>query len=156
MILEKQEVFQDQSKHQRKVKQKRFLLKMMIQIKEMLRKSKMKTRKISTMIRKDLEFFLIVKNQLTETIKAMKENLEKETNLKVIFEPEFMTSVQASQITGENKMLDASAAAIILQSYLNKIKNSPTKLLVPGKAIFAIVNIKKKTEYIGIKCTKPP
>jgi putative Holliday junction resolvase len=38
----------------------------------------------------------------------------------VIFEPEFMTSVQASQITGENKMLDASAAAIILQSYLNK------------------------------------
>ena len=44
--------------------------------------------------------------------------------LKVIWEPEFMTSVQASQITGENKMLDASAAAIILQSYLNrKIEN---------------------------------
>jgi putative Holliday junction resolvase len=41
---------------------------------------------------------------------------------KVIFEPEFMTSVQASQITGENKMLDASAAAIILQSYLDKQK----------------------------------
>jgi RNase H-fold protein (predicted Holliday junction resolvase) len=39
---------------------------------------------------------------------------------KVVFEPEFMTSVQASQITGENKMLDASAAAIILQSYLNR------------------------------------
>jgi uncharacterized membrane protein YidH (DUF202 family) len=76
VILEKQEVFQDQSKHQRKVKQKRFLLKMMIQIKEMLRKRKIKTRKISTMIRKDLEFFLIVKNHLTETIKAMKEKRE--------------------------------------------------------------------------------
>jgi uncharacterized membrane protein YidH (DUF202 family) len=76
VILENQEVFQDQSKHQRKVKQKRFLLKMMIQIKEMLRKRKIKTRKISTMIRKDLEFFLIVKNHLTETIKAMKEKRE--------------------------------------------------------------------------------
>ena len=41
---------------------------------------------------------------------------------KVVFEPEFMSSIQASQVTGENKMSDASAAAIILQSYLNKSK----------------------------------
>ena len=41
---------------------------------------------------------------------------------KVVFEPEFMTSMQASQITGENKMLDASAAAIILQAYLDRNK----------------------------------
>jgi len=82
VILEKQEVFQDQSKHQRKVKQKRFLLKMMIQIKEMLRKSKMKTRKISTMIRKDLEYFLTNQDQKTGTIEAMKENLEKERKKK--------------------------------------------------------------------------
>lgn len=43
---------------------------------------------------------------------------------KVVFEPEFMTSSQASQIIGENKMLDASAAAIILQSYLDRQKNN--------------------------------
>jgi putative Holliday junction resolvase len=42
--------------------------------------------------------------------------------IKVIFEPEFLTSVQASRITGENDMIDASAAAIILQSYLDKNK----------------------------------
>jgi putative Holliday junction resolvase len=42
--------------------------------------------------------------------------------IKVIFEPEFLTSVQASKITGENDMIDASAAAIILQSYLDKNK----------------------------------
>jgi len=42
---------------------------------------------------------------------------------KVVYEPEFMTSIQAMQITGENKMLDASAAAIILQSHLDKINN---------------------------------
>ncbi len=41
---------------------------------------------------------------------------------KVVFEPEFMSSSQASQIIGENQMIDASAAAIILQSYLDRNK----------------------------------
>ena len=82
VILEKQEVFQDQSKHQRKVKQKSVLLKMMIQINKKLRKRKMIIRKISTMIRKDLEFFLTNQDQMTGTIKAMKENLEKKRKKK--------------------------------------------------------------------------
>ena len=38
----------------------------------------------------------------------------------------------------------------------NKRSSSPIKLLVPGKAIFAIVKIKKKEEYKGIKWTIPP
>jgi RNase H-fold protein (predicted Holliday junction resolvase) len=38
----------------------------------------------------------------------------------VRLEPEFLTSVQAEKITGKNDMHDASAAAIILQSYLDK------------------------------------
>jgi hypothetical protein len=32
----------------------------------------------------------------------------------------------------------------------NKIKNSPTKLLVPGKLILAIVKVKKIIAYTGI------
>jgi putative Holliday junction resolvase len=60
-------------------------------------------------------------NPIMWKIEGFKKQLET-MGFKVIFEPEFMTSVQASQITGENKMLDASAAAIILQSYLNKSK----------------------------------
>jgi len=58
-------------------------------------------------------------NPIMWKIEGFKKQLET-MGFKVIYEPEFMTSVQASQITGENKMLDASAAAIILQSYLNK------------------------------------
>lgn len=58
-------------------------------------------------------------NQIMWQIESFSQQL-KALGLTVIFEPEFMTSVQASQITGENKMLDASAAAIILQSYLNR------------------------------------
>ncbi len=61
-------------------------------------------------------------NTIMWKIEGFKKQLET-IGFKVVFEPEFMTSVQASQITGENKMLDASAAAIILQAYLNRQKN---------------------------------
>jgi putative Holliday junction resolvase len=58
-------------------------------------------------------------NTIMWKIEGFKKQLET-IGFKVVFEPEFMTSTQASQITGENKMLDASAAAIILQAYLNR------------------------------------
>ena len=60
-------------------------------------------------------------NEIMWKIEGFRKQLEM-MGKKVIFEPEFMTSVQASQITGENEMIDASAAAIILQSYLDKMK----------------------------------
>lgn len=41
----------------------------------------------------------------------------------VYFEPEFMTSVQAERLQGKTDLLDASAAALILQSYLDKEKS---------------------------------
>lgn len=60
-------------------------------------------------------------NPIMWKIEGFKKQLET-IGFNVVFEPEFMSSIQASQITGENSMLDASAAAIILQSYLNKSK----------------------------------
>jgi len=51
----------------------------------------------------------------------LKKDLE-EKSFEVIFEPEFMTSTQAERLQGKNDMLDASAAALILQSYLDKEK----------------------------------
>ncbi len=62
-------------------------------------------------------------NDIMWKIQGFKKQLET-IGFKVVFEPEFMTSVQASQITGENKMLDASAAAIILQSHLDKVSQT--------------------------------
>jgi putative transcription antitermination factor YqgF len=41
---------------------------------------------------------------------------------KIVYEPELFSTVQATKIQGENKNADASAAAIILQSYLDRIK----------------------------------
>ena len=42
--------------------------------------------------------------------------------LTVYLELEFMTSVQAERFQGKTDMSDASAAALILQSYLDKLK----------------------------------
>ena len=39
-------------------------------------------------------------------------------------EPEFMTSINAERFQGKNEMHDASAAALILQSFLDKRRNS--------------------------------
>lgn len=51
----------------------------------------------------------------------------RDTGLPVEFEPEFLTSHEAERtnhtLGGNNPFLDASAATIILQSYLDKIKN---------------------------------
>ena len=58
-------------------------------------------------------------NEIMWKIDGFRKQLET-LGIKVVFEPEFMTSIQASQITGENDMIDASAAAIILQSYLDR------------------------------------
>ena len=42
----------------------------------------------------------------------------------VHLEPEYMTSMHAEEIQGKNDLSDASAAALILQRYLDKQKNS--------------------------------
>jgi putative Holliday junction resolvase len=47
-------------------------------------------------------------------------NLTLEFGLPVHLEPEQYTSQQAKHIQGDSKLIDASAAAIILNSYLNK------------------------------------
>ncbi len=76
-------------------------------------------------------------NPIAKQAEEFKKALEKLTRKKVEYELEFMTSVQAGRKQGrrqdgsrgtgaraesrrENEMLDASAAAIILQSYLDR------------------------------------
>lgn len=59
-------------------------------------------------------------NKVMGRIRELKELLEKETGLPVILEPEFMTSAEAEHLQGKNSMIDASAAALILKSYLDK------------------------------------
>lgn len=75
---------------------------------------------INTVIMGESKNYQGQKNEIMTKIEDFRKLLEI-AGLEVIFEPEFMTSAQASRITGENQMLDAAAAAIILQSYLDKL-----------------------------------
>lgn len=45
------------------------------------------------------------------------------SDLAVYWHPEFMTSVEAERVTGKNASLDASAAAVMLQSFLELKKH---------------------------------
>lgn len=58
-------------------------------------------------------------NPVMEGIIKLKRSLE-ELGLVVSLEPEYMTSAQAERLQDKNDQLDASAAAIVLQSYLDR------------------------------------
>ena len=62
-------------------------------------------------------------NPVMKDILKFKKIVEMATSLPVFMEPEFMSSSEAGKMRAEGdsgEMLDASAAAVILQSYLNK------------------------------------
>ena len=61
-------------------------------------------------------------NPIMEHITRFKEQLEKEGNRSVFLEPEFLTSAEAERIQGKTETLDASAAALILKSYLERYR----------------------------------
>lgn len=73
-------------------------------------------------------------NPVQEDIEQFKKDLAELLGLPVFYEPEFMTSAQAARALarpkllerrreGESKDLDASAAALILQSYIDRMKS---------------------------------
>ena len=62
-------------------------------------------------------------NSLMKDIESFMEDLKKEIDIPLHLEPEFLTSHQAQKIQGKNNLLDASAAAIILQRFLDRENN---------------------------------
>jgi putative Holliday junction resolvase len=61
-------------------------------------------------------------NPIMKKIDKFKSLIEKETKLPVVYESETLTTKQAERIIGRTKKTDASAAALILNSYLEKQK----------------------------------
>jgi len=57
-------------------------------------------------------------NKIMDEIRVFVGELENKLKLKVVLHPEFLTSMEAERIQGKNHMHDASAAALILNSYL--------------------------------------
>jgi putative holliday junction resolvase len=63
-------------------------------------------------------------NPIMSSISQLKELIESLARIPVLYEPEFFTSVQAEKIQGKTAGSDASAASIILQSYLDRKKHA--------------------------------
>jgi len=59
-------------------------------------------------------------NDIMTDIIRFKDALEPLAGITVHFEPEFFSTAQAERIQGKSKNIDASAAAIILQSHLDR------------------------------------
>lgn len=59
-------------------------------------------------------------NPIMARVHMFKKELEEAVGLPVIFEQEWLSSQEASRFTGTNDMIDASAAAVILQRFLDK------------------------------------
>ncbi len=81
-----------------------------------------KENNVSTIVIGESKNFNQEENPIMKSVKILKENLENETQLPVHLHPEFMTSLEAERLQGHNDMHDASAAAIILKSYLETKK----------------------------------
>lgn len=67
-------------------------------------------------------------NKISPEIISFKRNLTMAIKLPIFLEPEFMSSMQVEKTFGKTDMLDASAAAIILQTFMDKEKNRQEKL----------------------------
>ncbi len=59
-------------------------------------------------------------NEILKDITFLKSVLEAELEIPVYLEPEFYTSAEAERIQGKSAFTDASAAALILKSYLDR------------------------------------
>ncbi len=59
-------------------------------------------------------------NEIMTEILDLKKVLEVELDMDVDLNPEFLSSMEARNVSGKSEMIDSSSAAIILQDYLNK------------------------------------
>ncbi len=57
-----------------------------------------------------------------DEVRDFKDTLDEEFWIETLFEPEMFSTLQASRIQGEHSTIDSSAAAVILQSYLDRIQ----------------------------------
>ncbi len=82
-----------------------------------------KEQSIELIVVGDSKDFDFKENQIMEEIKPFVESLKSKLDIPIDMHPEFLTSQQAEHIQGKNEMHDASAGALILQSYIDTNKN---------------------------------
>ncbi len=79
-----------------------------------------KSQGVSRIIIGESKDFKMIDNPIMSQIKLFKDQLELATGVETIYESEVLSSHQATHFQGKNAMIDASAAAIVLQSYIDR------------------------------------
>ena len=79
-----------------------------------------KDKGVSLVVIGESKDFKMEDNPIMEAVRTFENLLAIESGVEIDYEPEFLTSHQAHHLQGKNKMLDASAATIILQSYIDR------------------------------------
>lgn len=78
-----------------------------------------RAREVAAVVLGDSKDFQMRDNKIMVAARAFAAELER-SGLAVQWHPEFMTSAEAERGTGKNASLDASAAAVMLQSFLER------------------------------------
>ena len=84
----------------------------------------MDQKKVEVVVIGDSKNFKGEDNMIMSEVRNFVEKLKKQRNISIVFEPEFLTSAEAERLQGANEHIDASAAALILKSYLEKQTNA--------------------------------
>ena len=79
-----------------------------------------KEEKVDAVVLGDSRDFEGKENPLMRRVHSFRKELEEGIDAPIYFEPELFTSQEAQRIQGKVPKLDASAAALILQSFLDK------------------------------------
>lgn len=77
--------------------------------------------KVEAIVMGDSKNYQGEENSIMKYVREFKKQIEETAKIPVYLEPEFLTSAEAERIQGKTDKLDASAAALILKSYLDKI-----------------------------------
>lgn len=92
-------------------------------------------------------------NPLMTKIEKFITEWEEQTKIPIVLEPEFFSSHQAQKIQGKNDMLDASAATIILQSFIDKKRNKTMSDIQEEKTTDKEEAVVEKEEQEDVKIT---
>ena len=79
-----------------------------------------KTNEVKEIVLGESRAYDMSENKIMPAITAFKKELEN-AGFAVHLQLEFMTSIQAERFQGKNEMSDASAAALILQAYIDTL-----------------------------------
>ncbi len=80
---------------------------------------------IDTIVMGESHNFQNKPNPIMAEIRPFSDALKEATGLPLVFMPEVLSSREAMHLQGDNDQNDASAAAIVLQSYLHKVNPQP-------------------------------